>query len=73
MAVDFGLGDKTALITFLAKAHSDGLVVVLNKVAKECLVGAADERFLKLAIRKAREEVLYQLWAEGYRADPYEH
>ncbi len=64
--------DRASVVMFIAKAYEDGRLIVLDKVTKECLVSAAEERILKLAKKTAREEVLYQLWNEGYRTDPYE-
>jgi hypothetical protein len=46
--------------------------MIVNEAAKESLVGAAEERILKLVERKARQTVYQVLWEEGYRSDPYE-
>lgn len=72
MAAHFGVPNRRRLIHFLAQAFREGRLVVLDRVTKECLVSAAEERMLAKARKAAREMVLYVLWEEGYRADPYE-
>lgn len=73
MAADFGLLNVPALLRYLVKAHDDGLLMVVSKAVKECLIGAAEERVTKQAQKTARETTHYVLWQEGYRPDPYEH
>jgi hypothetical protein len=72
MAHDFGVPKARDFIRYLCKCHADGLLVVLSKVARDCLVGAAEETMLRKAVRAAREEVLFQLYSEGFRTSPYE-
>lgn len=72
MVADFGAGSRVGLIRHLVTSHHKGLVMIVNEAAKESLVGAAEERILKLVERKARQTVYQVLWEEGYRSDPYE-
>jgi hypothetical protein len=72
MAVDFGIPNTKALLRFLVKMHQDGLLVVMNKVAKECLVAAAEEKIVRMAKRAALEETNFVLYQKGFVADPYE-
>ena len=72
MVADFGAGSRVGLIRHLVTSHHKGLVMIVNEAAKESLVGAAEERILKLVERKARQTVYHCLWEEGYRSDPYE-
>jgi hypothetical protein len=72
MAKDFGFLVIKDFIRYLTICHRDGLLVVMNKTGRECLVGAAEETMLRKAVRAAREETLFQLYNEGFRTSPYE-
>jgi hypothetical protein len=72
MVLDYGMPDRLALLKYLCQAYSNGLLMVVDKATKECLVGAADERMLKMAKRAARDETRWVLYSEGYRATPYD-
>lgn len=72
MARDFGIAKTKDFINYLTKCHQDGLLVVLNASAKECLVAAAEEKVLRIAKRAAREETHFVLYEEGFRTTPYE-
>ena len=73
MVADLGMPGRRAVITFLIHAHMNGVLMVMNKAAKESLMGAAEEKMLAKAQKIARETAQYVLWEEGYRADPYDH
>jgi hypothetical protein len=45
---------------------------VLDRVTKECLVSAAEDRMLTKAKRAARDETHLVLFEEGYRATPFD-
>lgn len=72
LARDLGLPTRNSLLSFLVQANRNGLLMVMNKAAKESLVGAAEDRLLSKAEKTSRETCLYVLWQEGYRADPYD-
>jgi hypothetical protein len=71
MATDLGIPNSKALLRYLAKAYRDGLLVVMNKAAKECLVAAAEDKIIKMAKRAALEETNFTLWQKGFINDPY--
>jgi hypothetical protein len=72
LALELGCSNLRNLIKLLARAHKDGVLAIMNKVAKECLVGSAEERIIKMAKRAALEETNFTLWQKGFITDPYD-
>ena len=70
-AHSYGYTRLSDFLKFLATAFEDERVLVLDRLTKELLVGAAEEIVLSKARKAAREEALYTLYEEGYRATPY--
>jgi hypothetical protein len=57
---------------FLVRAMGDNRLMVMDKVTKNVLVGAAKEETLLEARLAARREARNVLWEEGFIADPAE-
>jgi len=69
---EFGFSDRGEFFDMLFLAYSEGRLAVLDRVTKECLVSAAEDRVLTKAKRAARDETHLVLFEEGYRATPFD-
>ena len=69
---EFGFSDRGEFFDMLFLAYSEGRLAVLDRVTKECLVSAAEDRMLTKAARAARDETHMVLFEEGYRATPFD-
>ena len=70
--IEYGTANISKLMETWARAHHEGRLIVLDRVTKEALVGAAEEKMLVKAAKAGRTASFLALYEEGYRPDPYD-
>jgi len=65
-----GFRGRKAGMLYLTRAMRDDRLLVMDKVTRECLVGAATDTIIDLARREAAHAAKVVLYQEGFISDP---